>query len=65
MLTLPNGQMLFDDGTGQMEVYTAGGTPQPAWEPTITSSPATLDTGWHILPVRQAARRAGPGRSIR
>jgi hypothetical protein len=45
MLTLANGQVLFDDGSGQMEVYTAGGTPQTSWEPTITSSPATLIPG--------------------
>jgi len=36
MLTLPNGQVLFDDGSSQMEVYTAGGTPDPSWEPSIT-----------------------------
>ncbi len=37
MLALPNGQVLFNDGSNQMEVYTAGGTPQRAWEPTIAS----------------------------
>jgi hypothetical protein len=34
-LALPNGQVLFDDGSNQMEVYTAGGTPNPAWAPSI------------------------------
>ena len=37
MLALPNGQVLFNDGSKRMEVYTAGGTPSPAWAPTITS----------------------------
>jgi hypothetical protein len=35
MLALPNGQVLFDDGSNQMFVYTAGGTPNPAWAPSI------------------------------
>ncbi len=41
MLALPNGQVLFDDNSNQMEVYTAGGTPNTAWEPSITSLSAT------------------------
>jgi hypothetical protein len=36
MLALPNGQVLFDDGSSQMEVYTAGGTPKASWKPSIT-----------------------------
>jgi hypothetical protein len=36
MLNLPNGQVLFNDGSGDMEVYTAGGTPNSAWEPSIS-----------------------------
>jgi hypothetical protein len=34
-LNLPNGQVLFDDGSNQMEVYTAGGTPNPGWAPSV------------------------------
>lgn len=41
MLELPNGQILYNDGTSQMEVYTAGGTAQAAWEPSITALSAT------------------------
>ncbi len=41
LLALPNGQVLFNDGSGQMEVYTAGGKPNPAWAPSITSLSAT------------------------
>jgi hypothetical protein len=36
MLVLPNGQILFNDGSNQMQVYTAGGTPNPAWAPQLT-----------------------------
>jgi hypothetical protein len=41
MLALPNGQVLFNDGSNQMEVYTAGGTPQASWAPSITSLSST------------------------
>jgi hypothetical protein len=34
-LNLPNGQVLFDDGSNQMEVYAAGGTPNPGWAPSV------------------------------
>lgn len=37
LLDLPNGQVLFDDGHRQLEVYTAGGTPKASWRPSITS----------------------------
>lgn len=46
MLALPNGQVLYNDGGNQMEVYTAGGTPNPSWQPSITSlSSTTLAPG--------------------
>jgi len=46
MLDLPNGQVLFNDGSSQMEVYTAGGTPNASWDPSITSlSSKTLVPG--------------------
>ncbi len=41
MLALPNGQVLFNDGSSQMEVYTAGGTPKRSWAPKITSLSST------------------------
>jgi hypothetical protein len=44
MLALPNGQVLFNDGSNQMLVYTAGGTPNPAWAPSITSISTTALT---------------------
>ena len=65
MLALPNGQVLFNDGSNEMEVYTAGGTPQRAWQPTITSLSATISPRRHLRPVRHAACRAGPGSHIR
>jgi hypothetical protein len=46
MLALPNGQVLFNDGISQLEVYTAGGTPNASWRPSITSlSSTTLAPG--------------------
>ena len=45
MLNLPNGQILFNDGSNQMLVYTAGGTPNPAWAPSISSAPSSLTPG--------------------
>jgi len=41
MLALPNGQVLFNDGSKQMLIYTAGGTPNPAWAPSVTSVSTT------------------------
>jgi hypothetical protein len=41
MLALPNGQVLNNDGSSGMELYTAGGTPDPSWAPSITSLSAT------------------------
>src|SRR5262249_19306672 len=46
MLALPNGQVLFNDGSHAMLVYTAGGTPDPAWAPSVNSiSTTTLTPG--------------------
>ena len=46
MLPLPNGQVLFDDGSRHLEVYTAGGVPKASWRPSISSlSSTTLDAG--------------------
>ncbi len=42
MLALPNGQVLFNDGSEEMEVYTAGGTPDPSWAPAIQSISTTV-----------------------
>jgi hypothetical protein len=44
LLALPNGQVLFNDGSSQMLVYTAGGTPNPAWAPSISSISTTTFT---------------------
>jgi len=37
MLDLPNGQVLYNDGSSDMEVYTGSGAPNPSWAPSITS----------------------------
>jgi hypothetical protein len=57
MLALPNGQVLFNDGSSQMLVYTAGGRPNPAWAPSITSLSATTlaPGGTYSLSGRQLA----------
>jgi hypothetical protein len=57
MLALPNGQVLFNDGSGDMEVYTAGGTPDPSWAPSITSlnSRTLAAGGTYTLTGRQLA----------
>lgn len=45
MLVLPTGQILYTDGTTQVELYTPTGTYQSAWQPKITSVAATLTAG--------------------
>ena len=45
MLVLPTGQILFTDGTKTVQLYTAAGTYQAAWQPTITSVASTLTAG--------------------
>ena len=42
MLVLPTGQILFTDGSMNVELYTPLGSPNPAWAPTITTVPTTL-----------------------
>ena len=57
LLALPNGQVLFNDGSKQMEVYTAGGTPQASWRPSIgwLSSTALAPGRTYALAGRQLA----------
>jgi hypothetical protein len=45
LLPLPNGQIFFDDTTGDAEVYTPTGTPFAGSAPTITTSPAAVGVG--------------------
>ena len=42
LLLLPTGQVLFTDGTPDVEVYTSIGFFNPSWAPTITSSPSDV-----------------------
>lgn len=44
-LELPTGQLLFSDLSTDVEVFTPKGTYHKAWQPTITSSPATVSGG--------------------
>jgi hypothetical protein len=45
MLVLPTGQVLFTDGTRDVEIYTAAGTFQSAWRPTLSSFPSQVSSG--------------------
>jgi hypothetical protein len=45
MLVLPTGQILFTDGSDDVEVYNANGGSNPAWAPAITSVASTLVHG--------------------
>jgi hypothetical protein len=37
MVELPSGQILFTDGSSDVEIYTPAGSYSPAWAPIITS----------------------------
>lgn len=45
LLTLPTGQVLFTDTSNDVEIYTPAGTPNAAWAPTISNSPASVSPG--------------------
>jgi hypothetical protein len=45
MLVLPTGQIMFTDGSTSVEIYTAAGTYQAAWQPTVSSVASTLIVG--------------------
>jgi len=45
MLLLPTGQVLLTDGSGDVEIYTAVGDPDPSWKPTITDAPTVVTPG--------------------
>jgi hypothetical protein len=45
MLVLPTGQILFGDGSTDVEIYTSGGTYDPSWAPRIQSVPTTVSPG--------------------
>jgi hypothetical protein len=45
MLVLPSGQVLFTDGTSDVEIYTPAGSAKSSWAPTITSYPTIVTRG--------------------
>ncbi len=45
MLTLPNGQLMYNDRFGDMVLYTGGGKAAKAWAPAVTSVPTALAAG--------------------
>jgi Galactose oxidase, central domain len=44
-LLLPTGQVLFANGSSNIQVYTPTGVPDPMWKPNITSVPTSLVRG--------------------
>lgn len=45
MLLLPTGEVLFSNGTQNIELYIPDGLPNPSWRPEITGSPANVQAG--------------------
>jgi len=45
MLLLPTGQVLYTDGSSDVEIYTPIGSPDPSWLPTVSLSGGTLTHG--------------------
>jgi len=45
MLVLPTGQILFTDGSGDVELYNSAGAPNPSWAPAVSKVPKTLVHG--------------------
>lgn len=45
MLVLPTGQILFTDFSNDIEIYTASGSYNPAWQPTIRHAPDKVRPG--------------------
>jgi uncharacterized repeat protein (TIGR01451 family) len=45
MLLLPTGQVLFTNGTSDLEIYSPGGSFAESWEPTITAGPSNVTSG--------------------
>jgi hypothetical protein len=44
-MLLPTGQVLFANGSSNIQVYTPAGGPDPMWKPNITAVPKTLNRG--------------------
>jgi hypothetical protein len=51
MLVLPTGQVLFTDGSGDVEIYTASGTYNFVWQPTLNSYPTNITIGASWYPI--------------
>ena len=51
MLVLPTGQVLFTDGSTDVEVYTPAGTYNFVWQPGINSAPSNITIGasWYQI----------------
>jgi hypothetical protein len=47
MLLLPTGQVLYSNGSTNLQIYTPDGTPQATWKPAITAFTSVMTTGHH------------------
>jgi hypothetical protein len=54
MLLLPTGQVLFTNGSPNVQIYTPDDAPDPSWKPQITNAPVTVRPGFtYTLKGRQ------------
>jgi hypothetical protein len=51
MLVLPTGQVLFTDGSSDVEIYTPSGTYNFVWQPTISTYPSNITVGASWYPI--------------
>ncbi|MGB8771647.1 MAG: hypothetical protein WCC92_18690 [Candidatus Korobacteraceae bacterium] len=49
MLVLPTGQVLYTDGSQDVEIYTPSGSANPNWAPTVSLFTASLQRGTSVL----------------
>ncbi len=65
LLVLPTGQIMEDDGSTDVEVYTGGTTPYPGIAPAISSVPSSLTPGSTYTDSGQALQRLLAGELLR
>jgi hypothetical protein len=47
MLVLPTGQIMYTDGSTDVEIYTSTGHAKAAWKPVVNNFPSTVTRGQH------------------
>lgn len=51
MLVLPTGQIMFTDGSSDVEIYTSGGGYNVGWQPSINTYPSNITVGASWYPI--------------